>query len=140
MLSAISNDTVRYGWYVLLFPPRYHSKLIGNGKFRPSPITVGRYRSTLTVADRCRAVSIDFDRRRLISGDISRGREKKKRVKKRKNLEFGVALCTCDPSLARSVAHAIRHPRAISSPCARRRNVCPCEEKEQGDVDHFFVF
>ncbi|RZR98590.1 hypothetical protein BHM03_00027977 [Ensete ventricosum] len=53
------------------------------------------------------------------------GERKKKREKK--NLE---SHCS-SPVL--SIARTIRHPQAISSPRAGRRNVSPCEEKERGD-------
>ncbi|RRT45314.1 hypothetical protein B296_00044900 [Ensete ventricosum] len=59
---------------------------------------------------RNRLVTVDFDRRRPISDGICRGR-KKKREKKKKNLETDATLLIL-----------IHRPRAISSPCAGRRN------------------
>ncbi|RRT44520.1 hypothetical protein B296_00038651 [Ensete ventricosum] len=43
-----------------------------HGRFRPSPVAVGRSRSISTVTGRCRAVTIDFDRRRPLSGGHGR--------------------------------------------------------------------
>ncbi|RRT43055.1 hypothetical protein B296_00046329 [Ensete ventricosum] len=58
------------------------------------------------------------------------GERKKKREKK--NLE---SHCS-SPVL--SIARTIRHPQAISSPRAGRRNVSPSEEKERGDI-RFYI-
>ncbi|RWW78711.1 hypothetical protein BHE74_00013080 [Ensete ventricosum] len=84
----------------------------------PLPPEIDRYRSILTVIGHCRVVTIDFERRRyqLREGERRRGRRK-----------------TWSPAML--LARAIRCPRAIYSPRARRRNVSPCGEKERGNIN-----